>query len=398
MFITLLCLGLIASAFAFIPGVDIRELQMTLASFFALSLGAVELYRNGFRPFKNKWVIIFLLYLPISVFIAPAPSITLVGINVTNFWSWQPIMNILIYSFMVFAISSHEFSKSELLIAIKTVVWCGFFMAFYVTLQRLDMDQFFMRNVDPSHGPSASYAGFIGNPTLVAPYIAMTVPFMIYLKKWWMIPVALGGVIFPESQMAYGGLFGGLAFLVGSKGKFRFVLMAVISFLVAAFLVVGYFNSPTVKKFITDHERFEIWSVIAKDVKNPIAKDVKNSYPLTGRGIGSFKFVHHVEHQNSFHQAHNDYLELTYGCGLAGLFFVFAAILKMIRENFSVFQVFRFGEEKLKSTLLASFVTIALTAFGTFVWQIGASIYLTCVLIGLLHNESLKLKTEGELA
>lgn len=398
MFTTLLCLGIIASAYAFTPGMDVRDIQLTSALFFALTLGIVEFHKEGIKPFCNKWAMLFLVYIPVSTFIAPMPSIKLVGINVSNFWSWKPTLDILTFSFMIFAIASHKFSINDIMKIVKTICWSGFCMAAYVCLQRFDMDQFFLRSVDLTHGPTASYSGFIGNPTLVAPYIAMTIPFMIFNKSYWMIPVAIAGVVFPDSIMAYAGLFGGTAFLIASKNKKYFISTIIFSVITFSLISGAYLKSPKFRENFNDHERFKIWKIIAKDIKNPIAKDINVSYPLTGRGLGSFKFVHHVEHENSFHQAHNEYLEMAYNMGVMGLFLMLASILFMFKKNFSVKKVFSGEEDILVMTLLASFITIAVVAIGTFPWQIGGSIYLTAVLVGLLHNPNFALKNRRGLA
>ncbi len=123
MFVTLLCLGLVASAYAFFPGGDIRAVKMAMALVFALALGMTELYRHGLKPFKNKWLLLLIVYIPISIILAPSPSIFLIGINVSSFWAWEPFLQIITFFLMVQAIASHEFKDEEVHIIFQTIAW-----------------------------------------------------------------------------------------------------------------------------------------------------------------------------------------------------------------------------------------------------------------------------------
>lgn len=403
MFTTLLCLGLVGSAFAFFPiaSVDLREIKMTTALVFALSLGIVELYQHGIKPLKNKWLLILVFYILVSVFISPAPLIMLVGIDVSNFWAWQPFAQMMVFLLMISAIASHEFSDQEMKRIFNTISWCGTFMAFYVILQRLHMDQFFVAVSSNSPNDSGPYAGFTGNPTLVAPYIAMTTPFIIHQRKWWMLPIIVLGVFFPHARATWIALSFGILFIIASKGKYQFISCLIIALALSASVGFLYFKSHSVNEFFNDHERIPQWIQIVKDIKNPISKDVPNSYPLTGHGLGSFKFVYHVQNnlhvaENRFHQAHNDYLEFTYSCGIMGLFLLLSAISWMFYRNYSLDCVFQYGEDDFTTTFLSSFVIVAIVAFFTFIWQIGTEVYLTACLIGFLHNEKMSLQRGNE--
>ncbi len=261
-------------------------------------------------------------------------------------------------------------------------------------MQGIGADQFFI----PLQGDSGPFAGFVGNPTLVAPYIAMTVPFILYLRKWWMIPIIAGGIIYPHARATFIALCIGLLFLFSTRGKIQFILSSTLCVIIFIGLLFFYIENPKVNLFFNDHERISQWTQIAKDINSPIAKEVPNKYPLTGRGLGSFKFVYHVQHPgtdqmpNRFHQAHNDYLEFTYCCGVLGLFFLLTSIFHTFKINFSIYEVFQLGENPVIQTLLASFLISLLVAVFTFIWQIGTTAYLTAALVGLLHNQNLKTK------
>ena len=396
MFIALLCIGLVASAFAATPFSDLREIKMEVAVVCALALCMAEFYRNGLQPLRNKWLAFLIIYLPISIHFAPAPDIALVGIMVSKFWSWQPFFHILVFYFLASAIASHEFTPQEIRKTLVTIAWCGFIMAVYIIMQRFGADQFFVRSVGQEQGPTASYAGFLANPTLSAPFVAMTVPFMLHLKKYWMLPVAALGIYFPDSQMAYGGLVCALALYFASKGRYRFVTIASIS-AICLLLAVAFRDTPAVKNSVHDNERFHHWTEIAKEMAEPLNNEPgAMSFPFTGRGLGAFKFIYHVQnpgqpgYENRFHQAHNDYLEFAYNTGVVGLFLFGAALVSFFRSNFSLYRVYQIGEDERSMAVLSAFLCAAVVAFGTFIWQVGTVAFYSTVFVGLLYNESFK--------
>lgn len=362
---------------------------MTVALSFAVALGIVELYNHGIRPLRNKWLLILIVYIPVSILLAPTPQILLVGIDVSSFWAWRPLVQILTFFFMAAAVASHTFTRREVKYVFETIAWCGLLTSVYVIAQRFGMDQFFKHTTSDKVG---AYAGFIGNPTLTAPFVAMTIPFMLLLRRWWMLPIAALGIVFPDSQMAYGGLVAGLLFWFGAKGKKRFVFSVVTATLLFLGLVFGYASSEKIRSIVVDHERFSAWTQIARDIKDPISPEIENAYPLTGRGLGSFRFIFHIQHPgteeapNRFHQAHNEYLEFAYNTGLIGLALLLLAMYTMAKETFSIYSVFVSGEDQTRTAILSSFIVIAVVACGTFIWQVGTTAFYSSLLIGLMHN------------
>ena len=392
MFNALLHVGIIVTSFFFIPGVDIRDIKMAMAMCFAFSLLAVELNTRGIGRFPNKWLPVLLIYLPISVILSPAPSIKLLGIDVSYFWSWETLLHIVIFSIMAMAISSHEFSQRDIELLLKNMTYCGAFLSAYMIMQYFKIDQFFkpIESFLPGQG---NVAGFIGNPTLTAPYVAMLIPIAIFLRKYVVSIVMVLAVFATQSQVAYIAMITSLIFFIATRGPRRFCLSIGIVFLSISLFLCGYAKYPSVRKFVEPHERLEMWKQTAKDINSQIAPEVENCYPLTGRGIGSYKFVFHTQHPgtdqnpNRFFQAHNDPLEFAYGTGLVGIFLLFMGILRTFTLNLNIREVLYMGSDEYRSALLASFLCICLCSLGTFVWQIGPLIFLTVILVGLLHNK-----------
>lgn len=373
----------------FLPGHDMRSLQMASAVMIAMILSVVGIYLHGLKPFPNKWLIVLLAYLPISTFIAPAPTIKLVGLDVSYFWSWEPILQIVLFSLLAMTVSSHRFYEKDVDNLLKTMVYCGSFMAFYMVMQFFFLDQFFipLESFIPGRG---HVSGFIGNPTLVAPFTAMLVPIAIYLRKYPLAFLMAVATVMTDSQVGYIAMILGVLIYFGLKSIKIGAFVGVIVLMASAYAVIDINQGG---KFLHDNERFERWIQIAKDLKNPIAPGTDAAFPLTGRGIGSFKYVFHQEHPgteekpNRFMQAHNDYLEFAYGTGILGLLFLLMAIGTTFRRMFCLPSYFSGFTDTRRRALVASFSCVCLCAAGTFAFQIGAIAFYSTVFVGLMHNE-----------
>ncbi len=389
MFKSLLYLGILAVSFAIFPNTDIRELKMALAVIFAISLSMVEIFYSGIKPNKNIWVLIFLAYLPISIILAPCPQIDLQGIPVNNFWSWFPFLKMFIFSIFFFVISGHEFDESTLKTILKIFVWCGFLVSLYELTQIFYTDQFFIRAADGDWG---RVAGILGNPTLTSPFCAMMIPFALYFKDYLKATVMVVGTIVPYSAMGVIAMIVGLIVYCSFQSKKKFIIGSVLSLLII-FSFCFYLNNKHLRERFDDHERFYHWKVIWKDWTGALdkSKGVNNIYSLTGRGIGSFRFVYHIQHPfgntndertpNRFHQAHNDYLELGYSLGFVGIGLFLMGIYHLIKQKFS-FQMSHYHR-----TLISSLSVMMVAASGVFLFQIGTFSFLGVLIAGLLHNE-----------
>jgi len=367
----IITIGLILTAFLFNPWLnwDVREIKMVCAVIFGLFIIGIQLYRKGLAPIDNKWLMMLLAYLPISMMFIKPIEVTVFGQNVSDFWFWKPFSYFLIFTLMALAIASHDFTKKEIRKIFNVISICGFITASYVIIQRIGADQFFYSTA-PDTGP---YAGFIGNPTLTAHYIAMTIPFTFYMKRWYFLPFIAIALIIADSLVAGGGLLGGVAFLLASNMK---RVMVIGSIALAFGLIILFLYPQHIQG--REHERFDRWKQVVKDIKKP-------SF-ITGRGLGSFSYFFQAENPgegnkpNRFKQAHNDYLEWFYGVGLVGFILSILAFFKFIKGCI----LSRIQEVRI---MLSSLVMILITSQACFDLQIGTMAFLTALICGLLMNK-----------
>lgn len=382
-------LGLIASAFYMFPGTDIREIKIVSAVFFAFAIGSFGAY-FGFRPIKNYWVLALITFIPCSVYLSAQTDMQMNGVPMEHFWSWYAFVKVLAFSLMFFAIASYSFEKIDVERILRVICLCGTLTAGYVVLQYFSLDQLF-ENV--SGEASGRVAGFIGNPTLTAPFTAMIVPICLFRKNYWQASLCALGSILPNSQIAWFALIVGVSAYFAMRGPTWFfgilsgLVLASIMFFAITARLDGF------KTTFNDHERLRHWNRIVHTLNKPMVEGDKKSYPLTGKGIGSFKYIYRAQNAdigspNRFFQAHNEYLQFVNECGLIGGFLMVMAIIKTIKDNISWRKIMTFGECAYKRSLLASFLVMVFTAFGTFIWQIGTTAFYTVVVCGLLYNDS----------
>jgi len=388
----LLCLGLAATAFMFIPGSnEILEIKYTMAVLFATALGAIELHKNGIKPFANPWLPALIAFIPISLYMAPDPVFHFAGIRVHYFWSWEPFALALIFMLFIASVASHPFSSDDVNIIMKLLMIFASFSAGYMILQFFFADQFMIPLEKYIYG-RGQVAGFVGNPTLASPYVAMMVPIAYYYRSWWLAALMVIAVILSDSQMAYGALLVSCIFYFGSKafkyekGSPNRKTLYVLTFIILISSVGMLYGF---KDHIHDNERFKMWKLALKDVNAEITDgQLKKKYPYTGRGIGSFRYAFHSEHPgedntpNGFWQAHNEYVQTAYNLGGVGIIIFFASIVWLFLKRF------QYHDRRIRA-LMASFVCIATNAAGTFVWQVGTTMFATAVIVGLLHNRTI---------
>ncbi len=391
----ILYLALVLVPFILLPNHGIREQKMGFAMFFSLGIALLAIYYGKLKPFRNYWALCFVGYLLLNYHFAPKP-VDLIEQNIPNLWSWKPILKIVIFLMLWVSISSLKFSNKDRNQILSCMVWVGTIMAMYVLSQWNRIDQFC--SVFGSLGGNESVnfvgtGGTLGNRTLVSPFMAMLVPLAIYLRKWWKAGLMILAVLATRSQVAIGALLVSLTFLYCSRYRRVFYLLLAGVALVFTLSVIGYNTNDRVHDLIDDGSRFKVWGMVVDDWQSPVVENQDRGYALTGQGIGSFRYAFSFKHRNDitgpmFHQAHNEYLQVLYECGLIGLLLMLAAILQVFRDIAPFDKVWRDPEQKHRIFLLSSFLVVVIAALGTFIWQMAPLILYTLTVLGLLQNSS----------
>jgi hypothetical protein len=385
----LLIFGLAAVPFLLIPGHDTREPKMMLALAVALVTGLAAVFQGRLRPFHNKWVLILLGYLLVSIWFAP----TLITPKVPNLWVWQPAFAMLVFALFVVTVASVEWDEPARWRLLTVATWTGFLMAGYALLQFLYVDQFCDQKTD--YFPINRIGGTMGNRTIVAPFIAMLIPLAIYLRSWWKVAVMAAAILVCRSSVAIGAGAVAVFFQVASGGKRALRIASAVAAVLVIAAVIGYGSSAAVRREVNDSGRIAVWKLVIQDWRSPVDPQKDNSFAITGLGPGSFRYVFPGKHEQFFRehawqdflQAHNEYLQLLYECGVVGLFLLLGAIGWVFRRNFSFRDCWRGEADPYRMSLLSSFLCISLCALGTFVWQIAPTIFYTAVIVGLLHHQ-----------
>jgi len=374
MIVTLIRFGLLVLPIFVWPGFDTREPKLILALFLSLIIGLYGIYTGSIKRYPNVWVLAFLAFIPLNYVLSPRIDVFISGVPVAS-WVLQAFLFVLVFFLGHLTIAGGEFSVPDTDRILDTAVTSGFISAGFAIGQLLGFRQFFV-------GSEKAIAAAMGNPNVLAAWLSMLVPIALYRKRYLPAIVITVVVLLTNSQMAYGSLILSTMFLLGTKNRELRILMISGIVLITLVLAFGYFRSSAIKSFVGDSGRFATWGRIIRDVQSPVIPGDRNTdYSITGRGLGSFRYMFHTQNpdlnpKEPFLEAHNDYLELLYNGGLFGLGLFLIAIV--------TFMVSCFPLDRFRAHLLASFLCIAINAGGLFVWQNGAIIFYTLVITGLL--------------
>ena len=123
----------------------------------------------------------------------------------------------------------------------NVMVICGFIMALYIFVQKAELDQFFGKissdiNPDVDALKSPLLGGFIGQSTVVAPFVAMCIPLTVYFKRYiWAIAMATA-VLLTQSKMGIGAMSVGMAvyFILSRRRWYKVIGIGIICLLLSA--------------------------------------------------------------------------------------------------------------------------------------------------------------------
>lgn len=399
MILTLTALGLILIPFydvifrlfpnVFVIASDTRLQREMMAVIIALAIGLLALYQGKLKPFKNKWLLLFVGFQMVTINLMPKISLVVNNADSSGFWVWKPMFEIICFLLMGVALSSIEIDRLQVEKILNIMCYVAFAQAIYIVLQTFGLDQFFQTKGENILGGAMlkqfpERVGTLGQPTLVSPFIAMCVPIAFYLKKYIISAIIILGVLLTHSQMAIGALIFGVV---------------VYSLLIrprSALITVPLLLSSTVLLFLkkifvlNDNGRLGAWKMTLSDIlQSPLLQYKDRDFSFFGNGIGSFRYISTAMEQSGFAQVHNDYLEIFYGCGIFGIILFIAGIIYLLISSYKNWLKVADYKKTMMSSLICSFLIISLCALGTFVWQLGAHIFYTVVIASLLMNETI---------
>lgn len=410
MIIKLIYIGVIIIPFFIIPGMDSRVPKELLGFGLALAVCLFSLYSGKIKAFKNKWVLMFLGFMFVGIIFAPnfgqyllayvRPNkqiALLVNRDISDLWMYKAMFIIFIYTFMMICVASVDITKEQMRRIFYLMGLSGFLMSLYIFIQAAGLDQFFdmaspNKNLDVLHLDKPLIGGFMGQATVVAPFVAMIIPLALWMKKYLWALVMIVAVFLTVSKVAIVAMVIGLfCYFVISGRKYHKLIGMIILILVMAsmFYYKTFFldqNDLTVIETIKAkvlHEtngRIDVWKATWQDIST---KFEGHSRFVTGFGPGSFLYSYSVRMNSRFWQLHCDPFELLYNFGIIGFTFFVMAIIDMIKSRTKIISELTLG-------LLMSLMIVGLCSFGTFSFQIAPIIFYTVIILGLLHNDLLE--------
>jgi O-antigen ligase len=285
-----------------------------------------------------------------------------------SIWQWQPLAMAIIFFLMLISVASLTFYNNEKKMLLTIISWVGAVISLYAIFQYFGVDQYFrVVGLQKGEMPDAyQVCGTFGQPTLLASFLAIILPLVVSIRKYIPAALILIALLLTQSHVAYIAAFISIIILVGVDTRARQVISV---FLLCSMIVAGSYIIEKNNKSIPDSGRFGAWSNIVNDAKK---------YAITGKGLGSFAYVYHDKHPGTgttskFKEAHNDFLQFGYETGLIGLGLLLLALGAVIKKA------------RNKKYLLAALMASVLCAFGSFPYQLGAHIYYTIFIIGLIY-------------
>lgn len=356
------------------PDMRITKDFVALAS--SLAIGLYVLYHHGLKPMKNVWLGAFMVFLVFNLFKIPNASISLQGVNVNGMWNGFPAFQIMVYFFLFIGMASAPEIHCETVkkVIFSTVAWSGFAMACYMILQALSLDQI-MTTYDKSivlATKNPAIAGTLGQPTLCAPFLVMCLPFMLNTEKRVMAVITMFGVFLSGSAVAIMSMASIFILFLLYKLKNHRTLLCAGAMFGALYLLCSFVWFKRLD-FFCDNGRFAIWEKTLEDFAQSL-----NSV-FTGAGVGSYKFLFALKNGNTWFQAHNDYLQLLFTCGIIGVFLVGMFLKTMAEKTLKTLNQETF-------TLSLAFISVLICACGTFVFQLGVYQFYSVIILGMIYN------------
>lgn len=403
-------LGLFVIPFFFWPGSEpFRGPKEMLALTLSLLIGCMAIYSGILNRFRHKYILLFVWFSLVCFYLSPqfwqfklayydTPTNFRVftNIDISNFWSWKVIYQIVCYFLLLWSVSSLRFRLRELKTVFFFMALSGFLMSLLVLVQYFGLDQLFVldrKNPDlKSLQHLAALGGTIGQSTLVSPFIGMIVPLAIYLRRWAWVSFMILALILTDSQVAQGAailscLVGGFLLLKTKKQKIIYVGLVLLCF-GGGFLYLAK-NKNVYTRLSRDNGRLATWKAVVSDLQTEPRKqfDDHRKFVVTGFGPGTYEYYSTIIKNSRWGILHNEPLETLFNFGLIGTYLFLGVVWSFLLS------VFSFLNSPNRSALLALFVSllcISFSSLGTFPWHIEPMRFYSVVVFGLLLNPQIQ--------
>lgn len=361
----------------FVPGrsmpmfPDLRITKEFLAMVFCMVIGSTVLFNYGFSKPKNKWILVFMAFLVWNMYKIPNANFPIQEVNFNGLWNYKPAFQIFAYLYMFLGVSTVNLQKKDVISLFKTFMYCGFAMAVLMILQFFNMDQIFgpLNGVWVKSVHITQIGGSLGQSTTVSPFLVMCLPFALYFKKWLYGVIMCVSVVLAGSSFALAGLCVVIALFFVKKGKSCKWFICGGAIILTIIGVFAYFHPD----ILDDSYRFSEWKRIFSEVFG------EYRFAITGAGIGAFRYFYEMRHQNNWHYAHNEYLQLLWCCGIVGFGIVFMIIKDFIKHSLE-------NINPEITIILISMAGIAAVSFGTFPLQLAVYQFYLVVMLGIVYS------------
>lgn len=387
MFFRLLLAGLVlipffeAFLYLLIPGakvpewIDMRVTKEYLAVGMSMALTIISWIEYKALRCPNIWALAFIGFLFLNLSKAPI-AVTSTVVEVARIGSFPGTFKAIVFFLLSCAIYTADIRGNQINAVIRAIGYGGAAMAFYMIIQALRLDQIYMPMTLSPEVKSPAVAGFFGQPTLAVPYLSLSIPAIIHLKRWFLLGVVATAMLLTGSDFSVVCLiFLAVVYLVKHR---KYIIATALIIVPSGVALLLSPHRPW--NYLNFNGRIEVWKQIIQDVFSGQINGVSAHIGMTGAGLESFGTIFTALHRSPWTFAHNEYLQILWTCGVIGL-----AIFLMIH-----FDVFKTAWKKRDipevRVLSLSLLMLCVCACGTFVWQLGTYQYFSVVIAGLIYQ------------
>jgi len=411
----LLKICLAVSPFALFPEMNTRDPKEILCLSLVLAISMVTIYQGEIKKFTNKWLLSLVGFCFASMVLAPKfvthklayfatqRDFQLYDISAShyNVWMFKPLYYVMVYFLFIICVSSIKFKSNDISHITNIISRTGAITSFYIFVQHFNIDQIFRKVTEEAHpyinGVETPLLGsFLGNSTLASAFILIAIPFMFYRKHYFSVIASIIAIILTKSTVAVVGI----CFILTIQGYYSLIkrkvkkyIIVLITVLIIASLGIGYkvsFDSHkdfSSKLLTASSGRFGVWKIAIDEWKREQTPTSLRKFSLSGLGPGSYRYVVPLKYKTRFLELHCEPMELLFNVGLIGFILFIMSLFYMLKQAFKYLA--QIIDNDLVATLLISFTASLFTACFTLTWQLPTTLFLTTVIVGLLHNEEL---------